>query len=97
MLMKISDMTFFVIGVGVSSRSRYGFRGQHCGRLHQIEIEIAGAARNRLVPAAEQEAGHRQPLLQMLALEPCLELGLAAGAAVVEDRQDAGFAHVALR
>ena len=41
------------------------------------------------MPAAEQEAGHRQPLDQMLALEPVLELGLAAGAAVVEDRQDA--------
>ncbi len=41
------------------------------------------------MPPAEQEAGHRQPLEQMLALEPFLELGLAAGAAVVEDREDA--------
>ena len=42
---------------------------------------------------AEQEAGHGQPFEQMLALEPGLELGLAAGAAIVEDRQDALRAH----
>ena len=41
------------------------------------------------MPPSEQEAGHGQPLLQMLALEPCLEFGLAAGTAIVQDRQDA--------
>ena len=41
------------------------------------------------MPAAEQKAGQGQPFDEMLALEPLFELGLAAGAAVVEDRQDA--------
>src|SRR6185437_1545872 len=53
------------------------------------EIEIAVVAGNRLMPPPEQEAGHGEPLEQVLALEPFLELGLAAGAAVIEDRQDA--------
>ena len=43
------------------------------------------------MPPPEQEAGHGEPFQQMLALEPCVEFGLAAGAAVVEDRQDAGL------
>ena len=41
----------------------------------------------------KQETGHGQPLEQMLALEPGFELGLAAGAAIVEDRQDALLRH----
>jgi hypothetical protein len=45
-----------------------------------------------LVPPTEQEPGHGEALLQMLALEPLLEFGLAAGDAIVEDRQDASFA-----
>ena len=44
------------------------------------------------MPPTEQEAGHGEALLQMLALEPLLEFGLAAGDAIVEDRQDASFA-----
>ena len=43
------------------------------------------------MPPAEQKARHGQPLVQMLALEPGVEFGLAAGTAVVEDRQDAGL------
>jgi hypothetical protein len=38
---------------------------------------------------AEQEAGNAKPLDEMLALEPFLELDLAAGRAIVPDCQDA--------
>jgi len=41
------------------------------------------------VPPSEQKAGHGQAFEQMLALKPGLEFGLAAGAAIVPDRQDA--------
>ena len=40
------------------------------------------------MPSAEQKAGNSEPFQQMLALEPRLEFSLAAGAAVVPDRQD---------
>ena len=42
------------------------------------------------MPAAEQEARNGQPLHQMFTLEPRLEFGLTAGAAVVPDCEDAG-------
>ncbi len=41
--------------------------------------------------AAEQKARHREPLDQMLALEPGFEFRLAPGAAIVEDREYAGL------
>ena len=44
------------------------------------------------MPAAEQETRNGEPLQQMLALKPGVEFSLAAGAAVVPDRQDAGSA-----
>ena len=43
------------------------------------------------MPPPIQEAGHGEPLKQMLALKPRIELGLASGAAVVEDRKDTGL------
>jgi hypothetical protein len=45
------------------------------------------------VPPPEQKAGHGQAFEQMLALKPGLEFGLAAGAAIVPDRQDALLRH----
>ncbi len=46
--------------------------------------------------AAEHKTRHAKPLDEMLALEPGFEFGLAAGAAVVEDGEDAGLrAHFA--
>ena len=46
--------------------------------------------------AAEQKARHGKPLDEMLALEPGFEFRLAAGAAIVEDREDSGArAHLA--
>ena len=45
--------------------------------------------------AAEQKARHTKPLDQMLALEPGVEFRLAAGAAIVEDREDTVRAHFA--
>ena len=46
--------------------------------------------------AAEHKTRHGEPLDEMLALEPGFEFRLAAGAAIVEDREDAGLrAHFA--
>ena len=42
------------------------------------------------MPPAEQEARNGQPLHQMFTLEPCLEFGLAARAAIVPDCEDTG-------
>jgi hypothetical protein len=65
--------------------------GQHFGRFDKIEVEIASAPGNRLMPAAEQKSGDGQPLLQMLPLEPGVEFVLAASTAVVENREDSGL------
>src|SRR5690242_11991016 len=67
-----------------------GRGGEHCRRFRQVKIEIAAPARDRLVAAAKQKAGHRQPFLEVLALEPSLEFGFPPGAAVVPDGQYAG-------
>ena len=64
-------------------------RGEDLGAFGEVEIEIAARARNRLVPPAVEKARHAKPFDEMLALKPGLELGLAAGAAVVEDREHA--------
>ena len=40
------------------------------------------------MPPAEQEAGNGEPLEQMLALKPRVELSLATRAAVVPDRKN---------
>ena len=66
-------------------------RGEHVRRFDHIEIEIARRAGNRLVAAAEQKAGHREPLDEMLALEPGFEFRFAPSAAIVEDREYAGL------
>ena len=67
-----------------------GGRFQNIGRLREIEIEIPRLPRHRLVPPPEQEARNRKPLRKVLVLKPLLELGLAAGRGVVEDRENAG-------
>ena len=43
------------------------------------------------MPSSEQEAGHGEPLEQMLALKPRVQFRLTTGAAVVPDRQDTRF------
>ena len=67
-----------------------GGRFQNIGRLREIEIEIPRLPRHRLVAPPEHEARNRKPHLQVLVLKPFLELGLAAGRGIVEDRQNAG-------
>jgi hypothetical protein len=57
-------------------------------RFNQVEIEIAGAAGNCLVPSPIQETGNGQPLEQMLALKRRFEVCLASGAAIIEDRKN---------
>lgn len=42
------------------------------------------------MPPAKQEAGNGEPLEQMLALKPGVELSLATRAAVVPDRKNSG-------
>jgi hypothetical protein len=41
------------------------------------------------MPPPKQEARHGEPFEQVLALKPRIEFGLAAGAAIVPDGQDA--------
>jgi hypothetical protein len=72
---------------------RVGFQ-HHC-RLREIEIEISRLPRHCLMPPAEQKAWHGDSLGEMLVLKPLLELRLAAGSDIIEDRKNSGerFGH----
>src|SRR5204863_6596586 len=66
-------------------------RGEYGRGFHLVEGEEPPiAARHQLVASAEAEARHTDPLLQMLADVPALEMLEALGRAVVEHGKDAG-------
>ena len=68
---------------------KVGVGFQHHCRLREIEIEVSRLARHRLMPPAKQKARHGNSLGEMLVLKPLLELRLAAGSNIVEDRKNA--------
>src|SRR5690348_12168658 len=70
-------------------------RRKHVGAFDNVVIEKGRRRGDRLMPPPEQKSGDGQTLLQMLALKPRIQLGLAAFACVVEDGENARRAHVA--
>src|SRR5919204_6854184 len=90
MSLKISDITHARHRCRIIQARAIVGRVENLGRTGHIKVEVTRLASHCLIAPPEQEAGHPEPLLQVLMLEPFLELRLPTGRDIVEDCENAG-------